>query len=168
MDVDVGVGNGEVISGRQAFLFRTVFRIGLHVLAEDVARDGSDNLIGGHGTEAPDRMPPHGEGSWRPQVGVFLTLQCQRVINPDTEEMPTAVGVHHVLKSGDDVARTDVAAAETGCAVINARDTANAILAVDPEQGVAERRLDLSRQVIARRAQRIVHPLEHGKRQAIF
>ena len=69
--VDVRVGDRQVIRRRQALLFRAVLGIGLHVLAEDVAGDGGDDLVGGHRAETADRMPAHREAAGRPQIGIL-------------------------------------------------------------------------------------------------
>ena len=71
MNVDVRVGDGQVVGGRQALLLGAVLGIGLHVLAEDVAGDGGDDLVGGDGAEAADRMAAHREAAVGPQVGVL-------------------------------------------------------------------------------------------------
>ena len=69
---------------------------------------------------------------------------------------------------GDDVARPHVAAAQAGGAVIDPRDAVDLLLAVLAGHGIAERRLDLARQMVAGRRERVVHPLEHGERLAVL
>ena len=61
--VDVRVGDRQVIGGRQALLLRAVLGIRLHVLAEDVAGDGGDDLVGRHRAEAADRVAAHREAA---------------------------------------------------------------------------------------------------------
>ena len=85
--VDVRVGDGQVVGGRQALLFRAVLGIGLHVLAEDVAGDGGDDLVGGDRAEAADRMAAHREAAAGPQIRVFGPLEGQRMIDADAEEI---------------------------------------------------------------------------------
>src|SRR5262249_10549710 len=58
---DVLLGDGEVVSGRQSFLFRTILRVSLQVHAEDFAGDGGDDLIGSDGAETADRVAAHRE-----------------------------------------------------------------------------------------------------------
>src|SRR5207302_8514401 len=108
--VDVRVADGQVIGRRQALLFGAVLRIGLHVLAEDIAGDGGDDLVGGDAAEAADRVAAHRETALGPQVGVFRFFQSQGVIDAHAEEV-LAVRVHHVVDGGDNIAGPHVAAA---------------------------------------------------------
>src|SRR5439155_19093841 len=98
---DVRIADGEVVGGGQALLLGAVLGIGLHVLAEDVAGDGGDDLVGGDGAEATDRVAAHREAAGRPQVGIFGPLQGQGVVDAQAEEVLAIV--HHVVVGGDDV-----------------------------------------------------------------
>ena len=106
---DVRVGDRQVIGGRQALLLRAVLGIGLHVLAEDVAGDGGDDLVGGDRAEAADRVAAHREAARGPEVGVVGALQRQGMVDADAEVVLAVV--HHVVERGDDVGR----AARRGC-----------------------------------------------------
>src|SRR5205807_1764779 len=77
--IDVRVGNRQVVGRRQALLLGAVLRIRLHVLAEDVAGDGGDDLVRRHRAESADRVAAHREAALGTQVGVFRRLQRQRV-----------------------------------------------------------------------------------------
>src|SRR5262249_17028368 len=144
-----------------------VFRVRLHVFAEDVAGDGGDDLVGRDRAEAADRVAAHREAAHGPQVWVLGLPQRQRVIDADAEEV-LAVRLHHVVEDGDDAARPYGPTAETGGAVVNPGDLVDLLLAVDAEHSIAERRFDLPRQVVARRGHRVVHPLEHSERRAVL
>ncbi len=90
--VDVRVGDGQIIGRRQALLLRAVLGIGLHVLAEDVAGDGGDDLVGRHRAEAADRMAAHREAAAWPQVGIFVAdLQGQGMVDAEAEEVLAVV-----------------------------------------------------------------------------
>ena len=159
MHVDVRFGDREVVRRRQPLLLRAVLRVRLHVLAEDIAGDGGDDLVRRDRAEPADRVAAHREAAGRPEVGVLGALERERVIDADAEViLPVR---HHVVEGRDDVAGANVAAAEAGCAVVDARDAIDLLLPVLPGEGVAERRLDLARQVVAGGRERVVHPLEH-------
>ena len=163
---DVGVGDRQVVGRRQALLLRAVLGIGLHVLAEDVAGDGGDDLVGGDRAEAADRVAAHREAARRPEVGVLGGLQRQGMVDADAEVVRAVVD--HVLERGDDVARPHVAAAQAGRAAVNLGDALDPLVPVLARHRVAEGGLDLAGQVIARGRERVVHPLEDGDRPAVL
>src|SRR5206468_871625 len=70
--------------------------------------------------------------------------------------------------SGNDVAGPDIAAAQAGGAMVDARNAVDLLLAVDAEQGIAESSLDLAREMVARGRHRVVHALEDAERRAVL
>src|SRR5208283_1657646 len=87
VDVDMRVGNGQVVGGRQALLLRAVLRIRLHVLAEDVAGNGGDDLVRRHGAEAADRVAAHREAAAGTEVRILGHFQRQGMVDADAEEV---------------------------------------------------------------------------------
>ena len=83
-----------------------------------------------------------------------------------TQKIVLAV-LDHVVECGDKIARAHVAAAQPGRGAVDPRHLVDPILPVLTGDGVAERRLDLASQVIARGRQRVVHPLEDRDRPAV-
>ena len=158
--VDVRVGDGQVIRRRQALLLRAVLRIGLHVLAEHLAGDRGDHLVGGHRTEAADRVA-RASRSRRAAAGRGLpSLSSASGWSMPTQKK-SCPSCDHVLEHGDDVAGPHVAAAQPGRAAgKSAGCWSICSWPVLPGDGVAEGRLDLARQVVAGGRERIVHPFE--------
>ena len=64
--VDVRLGDGQVVGRRQALLLGAVLRVRLHVLAEHVAGDGRDDLVGRHASRS---RRPSGRASRSRRVG---------------------------------------------------------------------------------------------------
>ena len=159
-------GNRQIIRRRQAFLFRAVFRIRLHIFAEHVAADRGDDFVRGHRAEAADAVAAHRKCAGSRKSGSSVTFSAKRMIDAHAEVILAVVD--HVFDHGDDVAGPHVAAAQSGGAGIDLRNPLDLLLAVLAGDGIAKRRLDFARQVIAGRRQRIVHPLQHAERLAML
>ncbi len=158
--VDVRVGDGQVIGRRQALLLGAVLRIGLHVLAEDVAGDGGDDLVGRDRAEPADRVAAHREAALGPQVGVVGSRCSASGWSMPTQKKswPSIIMLWNAAMMSP--GRTSRLPSPRG-AVIDPRHAVDLFLAVLARHGVAERGLDLARQMVARRRERIVHALEH-------
>ena len=89
------------------------------------------------------------------------------MVDADAIEMLT-VGLHHVVEGGDDVAGPDVPAAQACRRVVDVWDLVDLLLTVGAQGSVAKGRLDLARQMVARRGHRVVHAFEHRERGAVF
>ncbi len=81
------------------------------------------------------------------------------MLDPHGEEVLPLVD--HVLEHRVDVARPHVAAPQPRRPVINLRDPQDRFLAVLSGNRIAKRRLDLPRQMVAGRRERVVHPFQN-------
>ncbi len=158
MGQDGFVGHGEVVGGGQALLLRTVLGIGLDLLAEDVAGNGGDDLVGGHRAKAAHRMAPHGESALGPHVWVHGHGQGQIVLDAHHKEAATVL--RHVARHGDEMAGPDVPAAQAGRAAVDRGDVVDGRITFRADVGVGKSGLDVVGQGVAG-GQRIVHPLHH-------
>ena len=126
---------GDVVVGRRAALFRTVFRRGLRVQIERAGKDVGQELAGGDGSVAADRMEADADRRFRQQIRVRLGLQRHQLgfgigrpqlllqrgearrgilgeeLRAEIDERNVA-GLH-VLERGDEVPRLQVVGAET-------------------------------------------------------
>ncbi len=103
----------------------------------------------------------------RPQVGVFGHLQRQGVIDADAEVILArrrSCCRTTAMMSPGRTSRLPRPAAP----LIDPRNAVDLLLAVLPGHRVAEGGLDLARQVVAGRRERVVHPLEDGERLAVL
>ncbi|MEZ6072788.1 MAG: hypothetical protein R3C10_21625 [Pirellulales bacterium] len=76
--------------------------------------------------------------------------------------------VNHVIEDRDDVARPNVAASQAGRTGVDPGGSVNLHHVVRAVQRVHEGGFHLAREVVTGRRERIVHPLDHGERLAVF
>src|SRR5215468_8975526 len=85
MNSNVILGDGEVIRGGKAFLFGSIFRIGLNVHSEYFSGDGGNDLVSRYRTISTDRMSAHREGARRTNVGIERNGQRSFMFNTQSE-----------------------------------------------------------------------------------
>ena len=83
------------------------------------------------------------------------------MVDADAEEVLARPPLH-ILEDGDDVARSNVSAAQAGGSMKDLGDLVDLLQSVLAEVSVAKRGLDLASQVIAGRREGIVHPFDDG------
>ena len=149
VQINVPIGNRQIVRRRQPLLFRAVLGICLHVFAEHVAADRRDHLVRRHRAEAADAVSAHRKRAGLAEIGIFGHLQRQCMIDAHAEIVLPIVD--HVFDDRDDVARPHVAAPQSRRAGINLRHAIDFLQTVLPGHGVAKRRLNFARQMIARR-----------------
>ena len=140
--LELGVGDQnrlgaqrDIVVGRRAALLRAVFRRGLGVQVEGAGENVGEQLAGGDGAVAADRMEADAEGRLRQERRVRLALERhqlglgigglqlrlqlgelrRRVLGEElrAEIDERRVARLHVLESGDEMARLQVVRAES-------------------------------------------------------
>ncbi len=166
MGANAVVGHCQVVGGGQALLFRTILGVGLYLLAKDVADNGGNNLVGGYRAKAADRMAAHRETTLRPDIGVFLDRQRQRMADAgDKEALTGALG--HVAGNGDEIARPHITRAQPGRSGVDLGNAVHGRIVVVTRQGVGESGLDFARQGVGL-GQGVVHPLHDADGSHVF
>ena len=128
---------GQVVGGRLALLFRTVFRVRFDVVTQQVKQRHRQVLTSGDGAPAADGMEPHGDAVLRHQVRILAAMHRQRLqprvgvghldlmdllfrrerlvvheVDRQVEELPFAAVRQHVFNGANQPFRLQVAAAE--------------------------------------------------------
>ena len=144
----------QIVGGGLALLFRTVFRVGLDVPAEQFEQGHRQVLAGGHRAPAADRVHAHRDRALGHQVGIFRTAQrhlpdarvgglqfllaeflfrrgrlVAHEIHRQVEELALGCAGQHVLHGGDQALRLQVARTEAVTAGIKRRHVLRAGIA---------------------------------------
>ena len=120
VNANVVLRDGQIIRGRQSLLFRTVFRIRLHVHAEYFAGDGRDDLVRRDRTVTANGVAAHRERAGRANVRIVRHGKGRFVFDSDREVDARAIAAH-ILGDSDEVAGANIAAAQSGRTAEEAR-----------------------------------------------
>src|SRR5207237_7613767 len=126
----------QVMRRGQRFLCRSVLGIRRHVVGEDIAGYGGDDLVRRHRAETPYRMAAHRKAARWPQVRVLGAPQCKRMIDAHAEEIGPVL--LHVVNGRIDIAWTHVATAKAGRSAVHPRNAVDSLLAVLSIDRIAE------------------------------
>src|SRR6185436_18589758 len=117
MDSNVILGNGEVVGGGKAFLFRSVLGIRLNVHSKYFSGNRRDDLVRGHRSVAAYRMTAHREGTGGTNIGIKQYRKCGLMLDTQSEVVPRRLA-GHVLCNRDEISGPDVATSQPCSATV--------------------------------------------------